>query len=136
MSNVWSEAEVKATVDDYFSMLSAEIRDLQYRKSEHRRALKTRLNGRSEGAIEFKHQNISAVLIKHGQPYIVGYKPRVNYQQILEKTVLDYLAQSPTVTNDFEYFTTSVGSNLVEFDRSCSYLAAFISYFEKNPSEL
>ena len=41
------------------------------------------LDGRSDGAIEYKHENISAVLIELGYPYIEGYKPRCNYQQLL-----------------------------------------------------
>lgn len=43
------------------------------------------LNGRSPGAIEFKHANISAILIEIGFPYLDGYKPRGNYQELLRK---------------------------------------------------
>ena len=35
----------------------------------------TALDGRSKGSIEFKHQNVSAVLVDMGLPYIDGYKP-------------------------------------------------------------
>jgi hypothetical protein len=46
------------------------------------------LRGRSAGAIEFKHANISAVLIELGFPYIDGYKPRANYQELLRDEVV------------------------------------------------
>lgn len=87
----WSDREVEFTVTDYFDMLEAELSGRPYSKSEHRRALKVRLDGRSDGSIEFKHQNISAVLIQMGLPYIDGYKPRGNYQELLADKVRHYL---------------------------------------------
>jgi hypothetical protein len=84
----WTEAEVTATVDDYLDMLVAEAAGLDYSKADHRRALITRLNpGRTESAIEFKHQNISAAMINLGLPYIRGYLPRGNYQAALATEV-------------------------------------------------
>jgi hypothetical protein len=83
--------EVEAVVADYFSMFSKELRLEPYNKAAHRHALSKLLNNRSEGSIEFKHQNISAVLIDLGFPYITGYKPRSNYQQLLFKVVHEQL---------------------------------------------
>jgi hypothetical protein len=65
----WTSAEVRATVDDYLSMLVPEATGRDYSKADHRRSLITRLNpGRTESAIEFKHQNISAAMINLGLP--------------------------------------------------------------------
>jgi hypothetical protein len=50
------------------------------------------LNSRSRGSIEFKHQNISAVLIELGFPYVEGYKPRRNYQELLRIVVAERLS--------------------------------------------
>lgn len=91
MPGDWSRLEVEATVSDYLEMLEAEIRGEPYVKAEHRRALQPLLDDRSEGAIEYKHQNISAVLIDLGYPYIAGYKPAFNYQQLLFDVVEDRL---------------------------------------------
>lgn len=91
----WSENEVRLIVADYFDMLNAELLDKTYKKSEHRKALVPQLSGRSEGSIEFKHQNISAVLVEHGLPYIEGYKPRGNYQSLLSAEVDVFLEQNP-----------------------------------------
>ena len=64
----------------------------RYNKTEHRNTLLPSLNDRSKGAIEFKHQNISAALINMGLPYIEGYKPRFNYQrELVEKEIADYI---------------------------------------------
>jgi hypothetical protein len=91
----WSLDEVEAIVADYFAMLRAELAGELYSKSTHRSRLAPQLRGRSKGSIEFKHANISAVMLAYGLPYIDGYKPRGNYQQLLETAVLEYLASAP-----------------------------------------
>lgn len=83
----WSLIEVEATVADYIHMLLQELSGQSYNKTVHRKALLTKLNNRSEGAIERKHQNISAILIELGCPYISGYKPLGNYQALLKEVV-------------------------------------------------
>lgn len=95
-NEAWSRDEVELTVADYFAMLRSELSRQSVNKAEHNRTLQTRLNGRSKGAIEFKHANISAILLSLGDlPYIVGYKPRGNYQQLLEQVVLERLTIEP-----------------------------------------
>jgi hypothetical protein len=88
----WSREEVEATVGDYFRMLTLELSGQSYNKAEHRRALMKRLSDRSEPAVELKHQNISAILIEIGCPFIDGYKPRGNYQSLLFDVVEDRVA--------------------------------------------
>ena len=90
----WSQPEVEATVADYFAMLAKQLAGVPYNKTTHRRQLVRLLDGRSEQSIEFKHANISAVLIDLGFPYIPGYKPRSNYQRLLYDVVADRLASS------------------------------------------
>lgn len=106
MSDAWSNKEVNLIVADYFSMLTTELSNKKYSKTEHRRNIFPLLNNRSKGSIEFKHQNISAVLINLGQPYIKGYLPRYNYQSLLEETVLDYLIQNINIEQQFNQFAT------------------------------
>jgi hypothetical protein len=94
----WTEAEVEATVDDYLGMLVTEAAGLDYSKADHRRALITRLNpGRTESAIEFKHQNISAAMINLGLPYIRGYLPRGNYQAALATEIQRRVEADPSL---------------------------------------
>lgn len=88
MAQDWSRREVAATVADYFEMLGKELRGESYSKREHNRRLQPMLDRRSEGAIEFKHANISAILIELGFPYIDGYKPRRNYQELLREEIV------------------------------------------------
>jgi len=87
----WSEDEIRATVKDYFAMLASEMRGENYNKSDHRSALMDKISGRSKGAVELKHQNISAVLHEEGLRFVMGYKPRGNYQKLLRDHVLQYV---------------------------------------------
>src|SRR5690606_2067008 len=83
----WTLEEVRAIVADYFEMLRYEANGLPYNKSEHNAALQTRLQSRSKASIEMKHQNISAIRDQLGLPYIQGYKPRSNVQELLQEVV-------------------------------------------------
>ncbi len=90
--DTWSRVECEAIVADYIDMLSHECRGEPFSKAEHRRVLQEKLNNRSEGSIEFKHQNISAILLEEGHVYIRGYLPAKNYQRMLREVVVDRLS--------------------------------------------
>ena len=94
MADDWSSEEVEAAVSDYVAMLEAEIRGEPYNKAEHNRALQQLLGRRTRGSIERKHQNISAVLLDLGFPYIEGYKPLGNYQDLLRSVIESRLDSS------------------------------------------
>ena len=85
--------EIEAAVADYLNMLQAEMVGKGVNKTKYRRALQLRID-RSEGAIEYKHQNISAVLEKLGLPFIKGYKPARHYQRLLFETTVSHLMNS------------------------------------------
>lgn len=102
--SAWSNIEVEIIVADYFKMLESELSGKSYSKTEHRRNLKPLLQGRSDGSIEFKHQNISAVLINLGQPYIKGYLPRYNIQAMLADKVVNYLETHRSLEKQFQLF--------------------------------
>jgi hypothetical protein len=95
VGNGWDWLECEAIVQDYFVMLRDELVGRNFSKAEHGRRLLPLLNGRSISSIEYKHRNISAVLVEMGQPYIQGYKPAFNYQQQLKQVVLAHFAGHP-----------------------------------------
>jgi len=111
----WSREEVDATVADYFDMLDQGLRGNDYNKSAHRRRLSTRLNARSDAAIERKHQNISAILIELGFVYIAGYKPLRNYQRLLYESVSSRLAGSHALT-DYVHAQVSAPATVPQVD--------------------
>jgi uncharacterized protein DUF3883 len=88
----WSDDELDAIVADYFTMLGAELAGQTYVKSHHSAALMA-LIGRTHRSVEFKHQNISAVLDELGLPWIPGYKPKRNYQAAIFPAIDRYLSR-------------------------------------------
>jgi hypothetical protein len=90
--NAWGWIECELVVQSYLEMLDHELRGNAYRKANFRNRLLEKLSKRSKGSIEYKHQNISAILIDLGYPYIAGYKPAFNYQRTLKEVVEVHLA--------------------------------------------
>jgi len=89
----WDDAELDAIVADYFAMLKAELSGRPYVKSHHSKALMQEI-GRTHRSVEFKHQNISAVLDELGMPWIEGYKPKRNYQNAIFDAIDRYLSSA------------------------------------------
>ena len=98
-SEAWTDQENDLIVADYFAMLANDIARRPYNKAEHRRGLVSLLRHRSEGSIEFKHQNISAVLKGLGEDWIPGYKPAFNFQMSLVDAVARWLDLNPAWMN-------------------------------------
>ncbi len=117
MTEAWSQLECEAITRDYFDMFRKDLSGQQYNKAEHRRALQRLLGGRSEGSIEYKHQNISAVLLEAGYPYIPGYKPATNYQGLLRDVVIDYLKNHLGAINSLSAnLSENVPESAVKYD--------------------
>ena len=102
----WSEDEVRLIIDDYFSMLQKQTRNIPFNKSEHRRALREKIN-RTDGSIEFKHRNISAILDLLGFEILTGYLPAINYQSLLASKIEQAILTSRPDTQ--EAVTTASG---------------------------
>jgi len=90
----WTDEENDLIVADYFAMLAKDLAGHAYSKTEHRKALLPLLNDRSDGSVEFKHQNISAVLQGLGETWIPGYLPAFNIQMKLADAVARWLAHN------------------------------------------
>ena len=93
-SEDWSDGRNDAIVADYFAMLADDVAGKPDNKAKHNRALQSKI-GRGKGSIEFKHQNISAVLKGLGEDWIIGYKPAFNFQGALVDAVARWLALNP-----------------------------------------
>ena len=75
-------------------MLRDDLAGKPYSKAEHNRQLQGHID-RGRGAIEFKHQNVSAVLKGLGEAWIEGYKPAMNFQVTFIDAVLRWIAANP-----------------------------------------
>jgi hypothetical protein len=112
----WTKEEVQLIIQDYFAMLQMELQNRPFNKADHRRALIPLLHNRNNSSVEFKHQNISAVLINMGLPFIKGYKPRFQYQKLLEEEVLKYVSlEKKELEKDFEIFSDKANILLPDF---------------------
>lgn len=92
----WQADELDAIVADYFDMLTMDLAGRSYVKLQHSAALMAQL-GRTHRSVEFKHQNISAVLDELGLPWIPGYKPKRNYQNAIFDAIDRYLTLHPSI---------------------------------------
>jgi Domain of unknown function (DUF3883) len=92
----WQDDELDLIVADYFAMLAADLSGQAYVKSRHSAALMAKI-GRSHRSVEFKHQNISAVLDELGMPWIPGYKPKLNYQNAIFDAIDRYLTEHTSI---------------------------------------
>src|ERR1035438_8997614 len=104
----WSEGELDVIVKDYFAMLAADLALQSYSKSKHNANVGARI-GRSHGSVEFKHQNISAILERLGMPWIPGYKPRRNYQGAILDAIDRHLSNNPRALEIIPTAITVVG---------------------------
>jgi hypothetical protein len=96
LGTVWNDNELDLIVADYFAMLEADLSGNHYVKSRHSAVLMAEI-GRTHRSVEFKHQNISAVLDELGMPWIPGYKPKRNYQNAIFDAVDRYLTQHQAI---------------------------------------
>ena len=84
----WTDDELRAAIQTYFQMLELELREEPYSKTEFRRRLiAEQLPSRSEGSVEFRMQNISEVLQKLNEPWIIGYKPAEHVGPVVEERI-------------------------------------------------
>jgi hypothetical protein len=91
----WTAEENDLLVADYFAMLGDELAGRDFVKAHHNAAI-VAATGRSRGSVEFKYQNVSAVLRKLGSARIRGYKPMMNAQfGELTAAINRYLSRSP-----------------------------------------
>ena len=87
----WSDAEVDNAINAYFGMLRLELDGEPFVKRQVVNATMEQLPGRTRGALEFKFENISAVLNQLELSWLAGYVPAGNYQQRLVDAVLAVL---------------------------------------------
>lgn len=120
----WSRFEVEACVADYLRMLTLELNGQRYNKTAHAHALLQILAGRSRGSIEFKHCNISAVMLELGYPTINGYKRRENYQSVLLDVVETQLLANAAVHEAAQSAVTRPATATTAIDTSTVWVPA------------
>lgn len=98
----WTDEELRAATEAYLSMLDDERHGRKYSKADVNRTLREGpLSTRTKGSIEYRMENISAVLHNLGRPFIEGYKPHQNLGARVEQRILGILRDLgyPTTVN-------------------------------------
>jgi 5-methylcytosine-specific restriction protein A len=91
--NVWSDAELEASVDAYLKMLALEQLNQPFKKADENRILREGpLSKRSASSVEYRMQNISAVMEQLGHKRITGYVSAKNLGSGVSKRIREILA--------------------------------------------
>jgi hypothetical protein len=89
----WTDSENASVVACYLSMLKRELAGQPINKAAENKSLRKVLKDRTKGAVEYKLQNVSAVLLEYGWLFIDGYKPARNIQGKLRDEVIRQLSE-------------------------------------------
>lgn len=128
----WKADEITLIVADYFEMLQLDSTGQHFVKA-HRNAELQKLTGRTRTSIEMKHQNISAVLMKLGIPWLRGYAPLTNYQEALVAEVEKRLVNDPAL---LAIEATTVKAGFMEADQLFLEAPPEVANDEKTPDYL
>lgn len=82
----WNVDEVDLCVNSYFEHLAIDLKGGKFNKSQLYKML-SETSGRTPSSIEFKFQNISAVLDELSCEWIKGLAPAANYQELLAEKI-------------------------------------------------
>ncbi|MFJ2429332.1 MULTISPECIES: HNH endonuclease signature motif containing protein [unclassified Pseudomonas] len=93
----WSDEELEASVDAYLKMLVLELQNQPFNKADENRLLrKGPLIRRSSSSVEYRMQNISAVMDQLGLPRITGYVSAKNLGSGVITRIKEILAKKDT----------------------------------------
>lgn len=105
MSDNWTEEELKAAVEAYVKMHSAQASGNSFIKKHVYQGL-SRQFGRTEKSYEYRMQNISYLYSLMGRNWVSGLKPAKNVgaktAAILERLIFEAEGQALTPTAEFE----------------------------------
>ncbi len=83
----WTDEELKISIEAYLTMLKYEKDKTPYVKAEINRQTQSSLPKRSHKSLEYRWQNISAVLNNRKLSFIQGFKPANNVGSRMEERV-------------------------------------------------
>lgn len=90
----WTDEELEATIIAYLDMRTADHDGRPYNKAEVNAALREGpLKTRTKGSVEYRMQNLSAVLNELGHEWLTGYKPAGNVGLGVKNRLLVILAR-------------------------------------------
>jgi len=110
----WTNEELEATIDAYIEMLKSQRSNTPYNKAEVNNALRNGLlHRRTSGSVEYRMQNISAVLYEFGEEIVKGYPAMGNVGAGVKKRIADILAEKGFL----DFNTEEPTSDEVKFEK-------------------
>ena len=103
----WNRDEIDVLVEAYMAMRRAEFLGQHLVKASVVRDLRQLLQARSERSIEYKLQNVSAVLDENNEVWISGYKPATHYQREFATATLEALGRGHRMREVAEDYASS-----------------------------
>ncbi|SDK53216.1 hypothetical protein SAMN05192566_1549 [Methylophilus rhizosphaerae] len=94
----WNKYELSTALDAYIEMINLEAAQLPYSKLSFYRRVAEKL-GRSVKSIEYRMQNISAVLDEMNKPWITGLKPAGNVGTKVKAQIVALIKKKESQTN-------------------------------------
>jgi hypothetical protein len=94
-SSSWSLNECELVTQSYFECLAEQLHGRRINKAALYRSLAKVLGKRSAKSVEYKFQNINAILMEDGLPTLGP--PMSNYQNLLQSVVHDHIRTHPRV---------------------------------------
>lgn len=111
--NDWSDLEIHAAVDAYLHMLDRQLNNDKINKAHENRVLRQRfLTSRTKGSVEFRMQNISAVLEELDRPWLKGYVPAKNSGTYVKEVIRKALDQHDI--SNLDKFSPTADEGLLE----------------------
>ncbi len=136
MSSDWSDREIEATVEAYVWMLSQEALGAKYSKAAVNALLrKNVLSLRSKSSVEYRMQNISAVLEGLNLPRIVGYLPAKNVGAKVSNEIKKTLLALGQISVESELSSNGSRTQSVGLDRSFRVALSKLPIGIRNPQE-
>lgn len=142
-NRAWTMEELTVATTAYIEMLAKERDGIEYKKREYNRLLaEGKLSGRTHASIEFRMQNISAVLDGLGLEYIKGYLPKGNVGRNVAQKILEALEKQDSIgacreqvdgTQKIQKFVKRVTINKPKGNEKPRKLESKSYLYERNP---
>ena len=128
MAEKWTKDELSIAVEVYRRMLRLEGTGQDYIKINFLREAQEQLSNRTLKSVEYRMQNISAVLDDLGRPWIPGFKPAKNVGTQVSSRLKELLAPASDLSASRERTGNALASDLPPSrERTGNDLAVYVA---------
>ena len=112
-NDIWSDDELRASVDAYLYMLRLEVSSIPYSPTEYSKFLQTGpLRDRNDASIRYRMRNISQVMEERGAPILRSFSPAPQVGRNVKQTINELLDERQIPTPAQEKRTARGGESV------------------------